>query len=125
VTRVQLTDEEGEFIGLYLTIGEYGPYPERLRQQSEGVSLKIPPATAFWMCDDSRVIVETWHSGLWIEDEAGVNTCLRTWNTLQESAVFGAERTGSSLPHAAPSTQRRLRAAEPERLAHGAAPSST
>ncbi|MER5227464.1 helix-turn-helix domain-containing protein [Streptomyces flaveus] len=54
-------------------------------------SLKIPPATAFWMYDDSRVIVETWHSELWIEDEAGVSTYLRTWNTLKESAVYGAD----------------------------------
>ncbi|MDQ1065115.1 transposase [Streptomyces canus] len=34
---MQLTDEEWEFIGPYLPIGEYGPYPERLRQQFEGV----------------------------------------------------------------------------------------
>jgi transposase len=34
---VQLTDPEWEFIGPYLPIGEYGPYPERLRQQFEGV----------------------------------------------------------------------------------------
>jgi transposase len=26
-----------EFIGPYLPIGEYGPYPERLRQRFEGV----------------------------------------------------------------------------------------
>ncbi|PWE07605.1 hypothetical protein DD630_11935 [Streptomyces sp. BSE7F] len=37
VTRVQLTDAEWEFIGPYLPIGEYGPYPERMRQQFEGV----------------------------------------------------------------------------------------
>lgn len=37
MTRVQLTDEEWEFIEPYLPIGEYGPYPERLRQQFEGV----------------------------------------------------------------------------------------
>jgi transposase len=37
VTRAQLTDQEWEFIGPYLPIGEYGPYPERLRQQVEGV----------------------------------------------------------------------------------------
>ncbi len=35
--RVQLTDAEWEFIEPYLPIGEYGPYPERLRQQFEGV----------------------------------------------------------------------------------------
>ncbi|KOV64110.1 transposase, partial [Streptomyces sp. AS58] len=34
---MQLTDAEWEFIGPYLPIGEYGPYPERLRQQFEGV----------------------------------------------------------------------------------------
>jgi transposase len=37
MTRVQLTDDEWEFIGPHLPIGEYGPYPERLRQQFEGV----------------------------------------------------------------------------------------
>lgn len=37
VTRVQLTDEEWDFIGPYLPVGEYGPYFERLRQQVEGV----------------------------------------------------------------------------------------
>jgi transposase len=34
---VQLTDVEWELISPYLPIGEYGPYPERLRQQFEGV----------------------------------------------------------------------------------------
>ena len=34
---MQLTDEEWEFIEPYLPIGEYGPYPTRLRQQFEGV----------------------------------------------------------------------------------------
>jgi transposase len=34
---VQLTDAKWEFIGPCLPIGEYGPYPERLRQQFEGV----------------------------------------------------------------------------------------
>ncbi|GAA3367352.1 hypothetical protein GCM10020367_67590 [Streptomyces sannanensis] len=37
MTRVQLTDEEWEFIEPYLPIGRFGPYPERLRQQFEGV----------------------------------------------------------------------------------------
>ncbi|GII06199.1 transposase [Planobispora takensis] len=37
MTRAQLTDEAWEFIRPYLPIGEYGPYPERLRQQFEGV----------------------------------------------------------------------------------------
>ncbi|MFD0561304.1 IS5 family transposase [Kitasatospora saccharophila] len=37
MTRVQLSDAEWEFIKPYLPIGEYGPYPERLRRQFEGV----------------------------------------------------------------------------------------
>lgn len=43
MTRVQLTDEAWEFIGPYLPIGEYGPYPERLRQQFEGVIWRFKP----------------------------------------------------------------------------------
>lgn len=37
MTRRQLTDEQWEFIEPYLPIGGYGPYPERLREQFEGV----------------------------------------------------------------------------------------
>jgi transposase len=37
VTRRQLTDEQWMLIEPYLPIGEYGPYPERLRDQFEGV----------------------------------------------------------------------------------------
>ncbi|GAB2463304.1 hypothetical protein GCM10027162_67530 [Streptomyces incanus] len=37
VTRRQLADEQWKLIEPYLPIGEYGPYPERLREQFEGV----------------------------------------------------------------------------------------
>lgn len=37
MTQVQLANDEWEFIGLYLPIGEYGPYPKQLRQQFECV----------------------------------------------------------------------------------------
>lgn len=37
MTRRQLTDEQWKLIEAYLPIGEYGPYPERLRDQFEGV----------------------------------------------------------------------------------------
>ncbi|SHN31146.1 Transposase [Streptomyces yunnanensis] len=37
MTRRQLTDDQWEFIQPYLPIGEYGPYPQRLRDQFEGV----------------------------------------------------------------------------------------
>ncbi|MEV0924538.1 helix-turn-helix transcriptional regulator [Streptomyces spongiicola] len=53
--------------------------------------LKIPPATAFWIYDDRQVIVENWHAELWIDDAASVDTYARTWRTLRESAVYGAD----------------------------------
>ncbi|MBQ0827914.1 helix-turn-helix domain-containing protein [Streptomyces tagetis] len=53
-------------------------------------SVKIPPATAFWVYDDRQVIVENWHAELWIDDPVNVGTYLRTWETLRESAVYGA-----------------------------------
>ncbi|GAA2281630.1 hypothetical protein GCM10010145_62380 [Streptomyces ruber] len=37
MTQVQLSDAEWEFIESCLPIGRFGPYPERLRQQFEGV----------------------------------------------------------------------------------------
>ncbi|MFE9934456.1 transposase [Streptomyces sp. NPDC005533] len=37
MTRVRLTDEEWKYVAPYLPIGRYGPYPERLRKQFEGV----------------------------------------------------------------------------------------
>ncbi len=37
MTRAQLTDEEWAYVQPFLPIGEYGPYPTRLRQQFEGV----------------------------------------------------------------------------------------
>jgi transcriptional regulator with XRE-family HTH domain len=66
--------------------------------------LKIPPATAFWIYDDRQVIVENWHAELWIDDEASVGTYVRTWKTLRESAVYGAE-----AQHLISAAQRRLR----------------
>lgn len=37
MTRRQLTDDQWRFIESYLPIGRFGPYPERLREQFEGV----------------------------------------------------------------------------------------
>ena len=36
MTRRQLTDEQRKLIEPFQPIGEYGPYPERLREQFEG-----------------------------------------------------------------------------------------
>lgn len=41
VTRAQLTDQEWEFIEPFLPIGAFGPYPQNLREQFEGVVWKF------------------------------------------------------------------------------------
>lgn len=41
MTREQLTDVDWEYVEPYLPIGEYGPYPARLRKQFEGVIWKF------------------------------------------------------------------------------------
>ncbi|MFG1958428.1 helix-turn-helix domain-containing protein [Nonomuraea sp. NPDC049028] len=54
-------------------------------------SLKIPPGVGFWIYDDRQVVTETWHAELWLDDASSVETYLRIWKTLQESAVYGAD----------------------------------
>ncbi|KOY57980.1 MULTISPECIES: helix-turn-helix domain-containing protein [unclassified Streptomyces] len=53
--------------------------------------LKIHPANGFWIYDERLVIVEDWHAELWIDDAGSIATYLRVWNTLRESAVYGAD----------------------------------
>ncbi|WP_030777390.1 helix-turn-helix domain-containing protein [Streptomyces sp. NRRL S-920] len=54
-------------------------------------SLKIFPGNSFWVYDERLVIVEDWHAELWIDDAVSVATYLRVWDTLRESAVYGAD----------------------------------
>ncbi|MCF6473256.1 helix-turn-helix transcriptional regulator [Nonomuraea sp. MG754425] len=72
-------------------VGSIGLDTVRLGIIPFSAPLKIPPSTAFWIYDDRQVIVENWHAELWIDDEAGVATHLRTWKTLNESAVYGID----------------------------------
>ncbi|MFI6318553.1 helix-turn-helix domain-containing protein [Nonomuraea sp. NPDC050556] len=53
--------------------------------------IKQPPGVGFWIYDDSTVVTETWHAELWLDDAASVETYLRVWNALRESAVYGSE----------------------------------
>jgi transposase len=41
MARTELTDQEWELIEPFLPIGRYGPYPQRLREQFEGVLWKF------------------------------------------------------------------------------------
>lgn len=56
MTQVQLTDEEWEFIEPYLPIGEYRPYPERLRQQFKtgGQWREMPQEFGAWSTAHNR-----------------------------------------------------------------------
>ncbi|MEV7088394.1 DUF5753 domain-containing protein [Streptomyces sp. NPDC093085] len=56
-----------------------------------GAPLKIPPANGFWILDDRLVITEDWHAELWVDDRASLTTYARVWDTLNESAVYGAD----------------------------------
>ncbi|MDO0933937.1 helix-turn-helix transcriptional regulator [Streptomyces sp. DG2A-72] len=56
-----------------------------------GAPLKIPAANGFWVLDDRLVIAEDWHAELWLDDADSITTYLRVWDTLRESAVYGAD----------------------------------
>jgi transposase len=45
LTRRQLTDRQWKLIEPFLPIGEYGPYPERRRDQFEGVIWRFRPSS--------------------------------------------------------------------------------
>lgn len=86
MTRAQLADVEWEFIEPYLPIGEYGPYPVRLRQQFEGVLWRfrtggqwreMPAAFGAW---------PTVHNRFWQWRDAGV------FEALLESLIAEAAK---------------------------------
>lgn len=53
--------------------------------------LRLPPANAFWVVGERLVITEDWHAELWLDDSDTVALYRRVWESLRESAVFGAE----------------------------------
>ncbi|MFE2045948.1 helix-turn-helix domain-containing protein [Streptomyces sp. NPDC059477] len=54
-------------------------------------SLKIPTANGFWILDHRLVITEDWHAELWLDDAETVVSYRKVWDTLRESAVYGAD----------------------------------
>ncbi|MEU6995250.1 helix-turn-helix transcriptional regulator [Streptomyces sp. NPDC046465] len=54
-------------------------------------ALKISPANSFSILDDRVVAVEDWHAELWLDDAESIALYGKTWSTLRESAVYGAE----------------------------------
>lgn len=56
-----------------------------------GARVRIPPANGFWIYDERLVIVEDWHAELWLDGADDVALYLRVWETIAESAVYGAQ----------------------------------
>ncbi|MYU25508.1 helix-turn-helix transcriptional regulator [Streptomyces sp. SID8352] len=56
-----------------------------------GASLKLPAANGFWVLDGAVVVTEDWHAEQWLDDAQTVAVYGRVWETLRESAVYGAD----------------------------------
>ncbi|MEW2135801.1 hypothetical protein AB0892_04205 [Streptomyces sp. NPDC005409] len=73
MTRRQLTDAQQKFIGPYLPIGRYGSYPERLREQFEGVIWRFSSSGHLRARRLRRALHATWSIDTladgWIRDE--------------------------------------------------------
>jgi transcriptional regulator with XRE-family HTH domain len=54
-------------------------------------SVKIVPASGFWVLDDRLVVAEDWHAEMWLDDADNVTLYKKVWKTLRESAVYGAD----------------------------------
>lgn len=54
-------------------------------------SVKIVPANGFWVLDDRLVVAEDWHAELWLDDTDNITLYGKVWQTLRESAVYGAD----------------------------------
>ncbi|BCL25101.1 hypothetical protein GCM10017668_69440 [Streptomyces tuirus] len=93
MARRELTDAECELIGPFLPIGRYGPYPEHLREQFEGVIWKfrsgaqwreMPPEFGVWQTVYDRFL--RWR-------DAGVFQVL-----MEGTKAAGRRRTGHVRP---------------------------
>ena len=56
-----------------------------------GASLRIPTANGFWILDQQLVIAEDWHAELWLDVADTVAAYVPVWETLSQSAVYGAD----------------------------------
>lgn len=54
-------------------------------------SMRIVPANGFWILDDRLVVAEDWHAELWLDDADSIALYAKVWQTLRESAVYGAD----------------------------------
>lgn len=103
VTRGELADAQWKFIASYLPIGRFGRYPERLREQCEGMIWWFR-SSARWqemLCEFG--LWATGHGRLRVRQDAGVFSALLE-GLIAEAALAG--RTGLSLVGVDPTTVR-------------------
>ncbi|KNE84152.1 transposase [Streptomyces fradiae] len=110
---MQLTGAEWEFIGPYLPIGEYGPYPERLRQQFEGVIWRFKTGGQWWEMPAEFGAWSTVHNRFRQWRDAGVFEALMDEDVLTalEKAAAEAEKARSKGATATNKPDRRPKAA--------------
>lgn len=72
-------------------LGVVGMDTVRLGIVPMNAALRLPPANAFWIVGEQLVITEDWHAELWLDGADTVALYRRVWESLRESAVFGAD----------------------------------
>ncbi|RKS97250.1 transposase [Streptomyces sp. 3211.6] len=88
MTRRQLTDAQWKFIEPYLPIGRYGPYPERLREQFEGVIWRFRSSAQWREMPAEFGPWATVYGRFRVWRDAGV------FSALLEGLIAAAARTG-------------------------------
>ena len=86
VTRRQLTDEQWKLIEPFLPIGEYGPYPERLREQFEGVIWRFRTSSQWREMPGEFGPWPTVYGRFRVWRDAGVFTAMRVHVDLEVAA---------------------------------------
>ncbi|MEV4924819.1 transposase [Streptomyces roseoverticillatus] len=85
---MQLADAERESTGPYLSVGEYGPYPEWLRQHFEGVIRRFRTGGQWWEMPQDSDAWATVHDRFRQWRDAGV------FEALLESLIAEAAKRG-------------------------------
>ncbi|TDU69188.1 transposase [Streptomyces sp. KS 21] len=88
MTRRQLTDVQWTLIEPYLPIGRYGPYPERLREQFEGVIWRFRSSGQWREMPSEFGPWATVYGRFRVWRDAGV------FSALLEGLIAGAARSG-------------------------------
>lgn len=89
--RAQVCPPEVLVAQLDRVLGVVGMDTVRLGIVPLDAELRIPPGNPFSLLDERLVVVEDWHAELWLDDAETIALYRRVWDTLAESAVFGAD----------------------------------